>query len=100
MASATAVVASDVAPVRELIQDRENGWLVHPDRPAELARAMRILLDHPDLAKQLGASARRTIEERYTWERSTSALRSAYLRVRNEGESADERLDRIPVARG
>ena len=100
MASGTAVVASDVAPVRELIQDRENGWLVHPDRPAELARAMRILLDRPDLAQQLGANARRTIEQRYTWDRATSALRRAYLRLMQEGDSVDEGLDRLPVARG
>jgi glycosyltransferase involved in cell wall biosynthesis len=99
MASGTAVVASDVAPVRELIDDRANGWLVHPDRPAELARAMRILLDRPDLARQLGASARRTIEERYTWDRATTALRNAYLRLMQEGDSVDERLDRVPVAR-
>ena len=100
MASGTAVVASDVAPVRELIQDRENGWLVHPDRPAELARAMRILLDRPDLAKQLGAGARRTIEQRYTWDQATGALRRAYLRLMQEGDSLDEGLDRLPVARG
>jgi glycosyltransferase involved in cell wall biosynthesis len=99
MASGTAVVASDVAPVRELIRDRENGWLVHPDRPAELARAMRILLEHPQLTTHLGANARRTIENHYTWERSTSALRSAYLRLMQEGDSLDERPDRVPVAR-
>ena len=82
MASGAAVVASDVPPVRELIRDRENGWLVHPERPAELARALRILLEHPQLARQLGANARRTIEEQYTWERSTAALRGAYERSR------------------
>jgi glycosyltransferase involved in cell wall biosynthesis len=98
MASGTAVVASDVAPVRELIRDRENGWLVHPDRPAELARALCILLEHPPLITQLGANARRTIEDHFTWDRATSALRSAYLRVTQEGDSPDERLDRLPVA--
>jgi glycosyltransferase involved in cell wall biosynthesis len=98
MASGTAVVASNVAPVRELIQDRENGWLVHPERPAELARAIRILLEHPQLTKQLGANARRTIENHYTWDRATGALRRAYLRLMKEGDFLDERLDRLPVA--
>lgn len=98
MASGTAVVASDVPPVRELIRDRENGWLVHPDRPAELARALRILLEHPPLTDQLGARARQTIEDHYTWDRATSALRRAYLRVTQEGDSPDERLDRLPIA--
>lgn len=88
MASGCAVVASDVPPVRELIRDRENGWLVHPERPAELARALRILLDHPQLARQLAANARRTIEEQYTWDRSTSALRGVYHRLMAKGVPA------------
>jgi glycosyltransferase involved in cell wall biosynthesis len=98
MASGTAVVASDLAPVRELIRDRENGWLVHPDRPAELARALRILLEHPALARQLGVNARRTIEEHYTWQRSTAALRAAYLQLVQKGVSSDERPERLSVA--
>lgn len=99
MAAGAAVVASNVAPVRELVADRENGWLVHPERPAELARALRILLDHPDLARQLGANARRTIEERFTWDRSTAALRGVYHRlVRREGVFADECLEDLSIA--
>lgn len=97
MASGTAVVASDVAPVRELICDRENGWLVHPGRPAELARAIRILLEHPQRARELGQNARRTIEERFTWSRSTGALRRAYLDLLQEGV-ADESGERLAIA--
>ena len=96
MASGAAVVASDLAPVRELIRDRENGWLVHPDRPAELARAIRILLEHRDVAHRLGANARRTIEERYTWKRSTDALRGAYRElIRSEHDQDHQDL---PIA--
>jgi glycosyltransferase involved in cell wall biosynthesis len=98
MASGAAVVASDVPPVRELIRDRENGWLVHPERPAELARALRILLEHPRLARQLGASARRTIEEHYTWHQSTAALRGAYLRLMGKGVFTDGRLEDLSLA--
>jgi glycosyltransferase involved in cell wall biosynthesis len=92
MASGTAVVASDVPPVREMIRDRENGWLVHPERPAELARAIRILLESPQRARELGSAARRTIEEHYTWSRSTAALRHAYrtLMTMQKGDTAHE----------
>jgi glycosyltransferase involved in cell wall biosynthesis len=99
MASGTAVVASDVPPVRELIRDRENGWLVHPDRPAELARAIRILIEHPQRARQLGENARRTIEEQFTWARSTDALRSAYAGLMKKG-AADADVEDVPVAHG
>ena len=87
MASGVAVVASDLPPVRELIRHGENGWLVHPDRPAELARALRILVEHPALARELGAAARRTVEERFTWTRSLAALRSEYRQL------VEERVD-------
>ena len=81
MASGVAVVASNLGPVRELITDRHDGWLVHPDRPSELARALRILLDDRAYARQLGMEARRTIEHRFTWERSLSLLREEYQRL-------------------
>jgi glycosyltransferase involved in cell wall biosynthesis len=95
MASGAAVVASNVPPVRELIADRENGWLVHPERPSELARAIRILVDHPARARQLGIAARRTIEQRFTWKQSTKALAEAYAGLMGEGVVADERLDSV-----
>lgn len=99
MASGCAVVASDVPPVRELIRDRENGWLVHPGRPAELARAIRILLDRPDLARKLGDAARTTIVDHFTWERSTARLRAAYERLLSKGNAIDERAEGLPLAR-
>lgn len=98
MASGIAVVASDVPPVRELIRDRENGWLVHPERPAELARALRILLDNPQLARQLGAHARITIEEQFTWERSTAALLDVYHRLTRKGALVNGRMEDLSVA--
>jgi glycosyltransferase involved in cell wall biosynthesis len=94
MACGVAVVASDLPPVRELIRHRENGWLVHPDRPAELARALRILIEHPALARELGAAAQRTIAERFTWARSLDALRSEYrtlIEERVDAEAAAQR---------
>jgi glycosyltransferase involved in cell wall biosynthesis len=84
MASGVPVVASDLPPVRELIAHGENGWLVHPDRPAELARALRILLDNPALARRLGERARRTVQERFTWEMSLASLRGEYRRLLEE----------------
>lgn len=101
MASGVAVVASDLPPVREIIRDRHDGWLVHPERPAELARAIRILLDHPDLRRELAANARRTIADRFTWEQSIAALRSEYRQLgHNAGGDADGCYDELPVAHG
>lgn len=97
MAAGVAVVASDVPPVRELIRDREDGWLVHPERPAELARAIRILLDRPDLAHRLGASARARVARHFTWTRSLDALRDVYADLL-KGTADDECAARLPLA--
>ena len=75
-------MASDLAPVREVITHRNNGWLVHPERPDELARALRILLDHPPLVRELGAQARETILRQFTWDAALAALRTLYEEVR------------------
>ncbi len=98
MAAGVAVVASDVPPVRELITDRQNGWLVHPDRPGELARALRILLDNPALARRLGAAARDTIERDFTWERSTNALTALYESLEGKGATTDGTHERVSLA--
>jgi glycosyltransferase involved in cell wall biosynthesis len=98
MAAGTPVVASDVPPVRELIADRQNGWLVHPDRPSELARALRILLDHPPLARALGEAGRATIEGHFTWEAATDALATEYQILMEKGGMADGHSERVSLA--
>lgn len=90
MAAGVPVVASDVPPIRELITHRDNGWLVHPDRPGELARALRVLLDDRELAATIAARGRSTIAARFTWTRSLDALRDEYRSLK--GASADERI--------
>jgi len=95
MGSGVAVVASDLAPVREVITHRKNGWLVHPERPDELARALRILLDHPQLVRELGANARNTIAADFTWDAALAALRDVYEEVRRRDV---ESVACLPVA--
>jgi glycosyltransferase involved in cell wall biosynthesis len=72
------VVASDLPAVRELVEDGEHGTLVAPDRPGELARAIRLLLDHPQQREVMSASARAHVAARFTWQRSTDRLRKIY----------------------
>jgi glycosyltransferase involved in cell wall biosynthesis len=78
MASGVPVVASDLPVVRELMRDGEHGRLVAPDRPGELARAIRVLLDFPELRTDMGAAARAQVAANLTWRRSTDRLRDLY----------------------
>jgi glycosyltransferase involved in cell wall biosynthesis len=78
MAAGVAVIASDLPSVRELITDHVEGLLVPPDRPAALARAMRIAFQYPDLRRALGARGRERIAQSLTWDHATRALGEVY----------------------
>ncbi|GAA4241468.1 hypothetical protein GCM10022254_70400 [Actinomadura meridiana] len=81
MAAGVPVVASDLPAVRELMVDGVHGRLVPADRPAELARAVRILLEYPDETAAMGRQGREHIEEHLTWARSRARLAEVYRTI-------------------
>jgi len=78
LAIGTPVVASDLPVVREIIQNDHLGKLVRAGRPAELARAMRILLDYPALRQKISKAGRDHIIEHFTWQQKRQELRDFY----------------------
>lgn len=56
LAHARPVVATQVGGIVELVHPPDNGILVPPGNAAELARALRHLLAHPDEARRMGRS--------------------------------------------
>lgn len=78
MAAGIAVVSSNMPAVREIIDDDVDGKLVYPDRPSELARSLRILLEYPELRVKLGNNAKEKIKNRFSWDKSLSQLDDLY----------------------
>ncbi|MFC1967374.1 glycosyltransferase family 4 protein [Chloroflexota bacterium] len=65
MACGAAVLGANVAGIREVIKDGENGLLCGTD-PSSIRKAViRVMEDEP-LRKKLGGNARKTIEEGYS----------------------------------
>jgi len=58
MARGTAVVASDVGGLHDLIRDGRDGVLVAPGNASALGKAIRALLDEPAWRRQIGQQAR------------------------------------------
>jgi alpha-maltose-1-phosphate synthase len=67
MACETAVVASAVGGILEVVEDGRTGLLVPPASPDDLAAAIRRVLDDRDFARALGRAGRRRVEERFSW---------------------------------
>ncbi len=89
MACETAVVASAVGGIPEVVEDGKTGLLVPPARPDELAAAIRRLLDDPGLARAMGQAGRRRVEEKFSWasvaERTVHVYAEAAAEFRRAG---------------
>jgi glycosyltransferase involved in cell wall biosynthesis len=78
MAFEVPVVATRVAGVPRLLDDGEDGLLVAPGSVDELAAALGRLLHDDTLRARLQASARRTVEGRYSFAARMEKIRDLY----------------------
>jgi glycosyltransferase involved in cell wall biosynthesis len=65
MLAGTPVVASRVSGIPEVVVDPETGWLVPPEDPPALARALGELLGDPEEGRRRGRAGRSRLEARY-----------------------------------
>ena len=72
MAHGLPVVGTDVAGIPEEIEDGETGFVVPPDDPAGLARALRDLASDRDRARAFGEAGRCRQREHFSRERMTA----------------------------
>ena len=85
MASAKAVIASDLGPRREMIADGISGLLFKAGNAADLrAKIDRVLADRA-LRLAMGAAARKTYLERYTPEKNYETLMEIYEAALKQG---------------
>jgi glycosyltransferase involved in cell wall biosynthesis len=73
------VVATDVGGLGETLMPAATGWLVPPDDPQELARALELALAMPDDARaRLAVRARRLVQRRFSLERMAESTIAVY----------------------
>ena len=65
MSAGCLLVASDTAPVKEVIKDGQNGLLVDFFSPQQVCDRIQEALDHPDGMAELRTNARQTIQKTY-----------------------------------
>lgn len=74
MAMAKPIVASRLGQIADVIIDGENGLLVEPGDHLGLARAIEKLANDEALRERLGAKARSTVVEFYTWKQNAARV--------------------------
>jgi glycosyltransferase involved in cell wall biosynthesis len=75
-AMATPVVATSIGCEGLAVEDGSN--ILIANEPGRFARAVGSVLRDPGLARRLGESARRTVEQLYDWRKIGVTLRAAY----------------------
>ncbi|MGH1416031.1 MAG: glycosyltransferase [Pelagimonas sp.] len=65
MSAGCAILASNTAPVREVMTEDENGWMVDFFDKDALVERLCALLDDPDARARMGENARQFVRERY-----------------------------------
>ncbi len=68
MAASLPVVASKIGQLAELIEEGENGFLIPPEDPIAMAKALDTLRCNPNLCKSMGQKARNSALDNYTWD--------------------------------
>lgn len=62
-----AVVATDLAAIRDIVSHRRTGLVARQRDPSDLAEKIVELLDHPAAARQLGQAGREHVLGRFDW---------------------------------
>jgi glycosyltransferase involved in cell wall biosynthesis len=78
MAMGLPVVATKVGGLPEIIKDGENGFLVEPRNPAEIAEKCALLLTDDELRARISRNNREKAKN-YSWERVVEKLEEVYL---------------------
>ncbi len=98
MASGTALVASDVGALAEVVgRDGRAGILVPAGDVAALAAAVVGLLRDSDLRAGIGAAGRSRAEERFSWSATAQATVDVYRQAIADAATG-RGADRLPVA--
>ena len=88
LAASRPVVATRVGGIPEVLRDGETAWLVAPDDPPALARAIEALLREPERARRLAEAGRRDVLARFAPEPSLATFRRLVARTVDSGRAA------------
>ncbi len=95
MALGTPCVSTPVTGIPEVIKHQLTGLIVPERSPIELANALQLMIDRPDLRVQYASAARRLIEQDFDAKRNAAIQRSYFGSQRSVAAHVTEQLAAI-----
>ncbi len=90
MSAGLPVIASNFPLWHEFVGDREHGLLVNPLDPADIANAIRELIEHPDEAEEMGKRGLKAVQAKYNWDVEAKKLLALYEALLAKSEKKTE----------
>jgi glycosyltransferase involved in cell wall biosynthesis len=97
MAEQKPVVATNGGGVPEIVQDGITGLLVPMGDAPALSDALRYLLDHPEIAAQMGREGRKRVLAQFTIQRTARMVESVYRELLGEPKQSATPLVQTPT---
>jgi glycosyltransferase involved in cell wall biosynthesis len=67
MSASIPIITSDFQLWREFVENNRCGICVNPLQPAEIAKAVKYIMEHDQESQQMGKSGRKAVQEKYNW---------------------------------
>lgn len=80
------IITTKVGGIPEFIKNRQNGILVGPEDPGQLANAINTLLENQTLRDKIAESARSDVLSHWSWNAKIKELEDFYESAINEGK--------------
>lgn len=77
MASGLPIVATKVGGLPEIVKDGENGFLVEPKSPEQIAERVLLFLNNDELRQRISRNNKEKVKE-YSWGSVVSKLERLY----------------------
>ena len=81
MAAGLPVIATDKGAIIESVRNEQNGYIVPPSSPEEIASRIVQLLNDDNLRKRMSRESRKRYEENFTEEKMTVRLKEVFNKV-------------------
>jgi glycosyltransferase involved in cell wall biosynthesis len=72
------VIATNTGGQPEMVEDGKSGFIIEPGRPDILAEKMKILIENPEMRKEMGQRGREIFLEKFTHDRFIKEIESIY----------------------
>ncbi len=89
MAAKTPVVVTRKGGIPLAVKEGENGFFIRPKNSKEITEKVNILLADSNLRAKMGERARRTIVERFTWDKIALGFEKMYQEFRRKEQLKD-----------